>query len=133
MRNARAASAFAVGLVLLVTACGGTATSSDGPTRPSMRRDVIRNAELSELTVTNAYDAILRLRPSWFRTRGQTTPTGSSPIRVYVDGISGGDLERLRSFSLDRVREMRRISASDATTRWGTGHQQGAIELITRG
>jgi hypothetical protein len=84
---------------------------------------------MDEVAATSAYDAILRLRPAWLRTRGGS----EGDIRVYIDGVNAGDTQRLRVMSLDRVREMRRISASDATTRWGTGHTAGAIEVITRG
>lgn len=132
MRFARTATAFMASMVILTSACASGGASADGTDRPSTRRDIITQAELIDIAATNAYDAILRLRPAWFRTRGQAGTQGGG-IKVYIDGVNAGDLERLRVMSIDRVREMRRISASDATTRWGTGHTSGAIEVITRG
>jgi hypothetical protein len=34
--------------------------------------------------------------------------------------------------STDRVKEVRFLNARDATTRYGTGHPIGAIEITTR-
>jgi len=129
MRLARMATAFMVSFVVLTSACASSGTAADRSDRPSTRRDIISRAEMDEVAATSAYDAILRLRPAWLRTRGGS----EGDIRVYIDGVNAGDTQRLRVMSLDRVREMRRISASDATTRWGTGHTAGAIEVITRG
>lgn len=132
MLRARTTATLLATLALFTSGCASAGASADGEERRSTNRDIISRAELTEIAATNAYDAILRLRPSWFRTRGQTGTQGRG-IQVYIDGVNAGDLERLRVMSIDRIREMRRISASDATTRWGTGHSSGAIEVITRG
>ncbi len=124
-----------VAAMVLATGCssGGGTGGASGGAEPTSRRDVITRAELQETDVTNAYDAVQRLRPAWFRVRGTASTRGSSPIWVYIDGVRAGELERLRTISIERVRELRHISASDATIRWGTGHTSGAIEVITRG
>jgi hypothetical protein len=127
-------AAFAAA-ILIATGCssGGTGGDTTGAAEPTSRRDVITRAELDGSEVSNAYDAIQRLRPAWFRVRGTTSTRGSSQIWVYVDGVRLGELERLRTIPIERIRELRHISASDATIRWGTGHSSGAIEVITRG
>jgi hypothetical protein len=51
---------------------------------------------------------------------------------IYVNGMRAGPLEALRSISAVDVQEIRYISAADATTRWGTGHSGGVIEVRIR-
>jgi len=77
-------------------------------------------------------DAIRRLRPDWLRVRGATSTASGASIVVYVDGIRVGGTEALGSMSIEGVVELRRLSPTDATTRWGTGHSAGAIEVIRR-
>jgi hypothetical protein len=91
-------------------------------------RNVITAEELASLGgLGDVYDAIQRLRSTWFRTRSGTT----APV-VVIDNVRAGDLEMLRSISTQNVQQLRYISPSDATTRWGTGYTGGAIEVIMR-
>lgn len=84
---------------------------------------------------TNAYEVIERVRPSMLRRRttstGQGTGEGLS-IVAYVDEARSGDVESLRSISVGQIKEIRFISATDATQRWGTGHMNGVIQVISR-
>jgi hypothetical protein len=41
-------------------------------------------------------------------------------------------LSQLRTLSVDQIEQMEFVSASDATTRYGTGHPSGIIEVTTR-
>jgi hypothetical protein len=80
---------------------------------------------MAELDV---YQAIGRLRPAWLR----ISPQGASPV-VVVDGSPQmGGLEQLRSFQAADVTALEYMSASDATTRFGTGYSGGAILVTTR-
>jgi hypothetical protein len=51
---------------------------------------------------------------------------------VYIDGVRGASLDDLREVQADRVKECRFLNANDATTKYGTGHPAGAIEIITK-
>jgi len=49
-----------------------------------------------------------------------------------VDGRVRGELADLYGISIDDIETMRYLSASDATTRYGTGYIGGVIEVTTR-
>jgi hypothetical protein len=80
----------------------------------------------------SALDAVRTLRPAFLRTR----PTGSiqnqAPIVVYVDGVRRGGPETLAGIPAPVVGEIRYLKGNDATTRFGMGHENGAI-LVTTG
>lgn len=80
----------------------------------------------------NVYDAIARLRPTFLRSRGQSTLSGSGgDTRVYLDGQSYGEIGILKSMSLELVTQIRLLNAADATTRYGLNHTAGVIEVTT--
>ena len=76
---------------------------------------------------------IRRLRPAWLLARGQnsfTDPSAAYPI-VYIDEIRHGNLSTLNQIPATEILSMRFFNTADATTRWGTGHQSGAINIVT--
>lgn len=120
--------------MLLCLVCTLAACASTG-VRPSRSSDLITADEIEAASVSNAYDAIARLRPAFLRGRGQSsiqTPGSDLPI-VYVNGLRTGTIEHLRSIPAQDVQQIRYINATDATTRFGTGHTGGVIEVTTRG
>ena len=116
-------------LLLFLAAC---ATSSGG-TRRSSR--TITADEIAETSAISVHDAIRQLRPQWLTTRASPTmgSVGGEPPVVYVDGIREDDfrvMERLRANQVDEIRYM---SPTDATNRYGTNHRGGAILITTKG
>ena len=115
---------------------GGTAGAAPRPARGSL--NLITGAEIDAAgdDVVSAYELVLRLRPGMMRPRNQTAGnTGEGNVFgviAYADDIRLGDLEQLRSIMRGTVREIRYVSATDATTRWGTGHSNGVIQVITK-
>ena len=125
MRALPARSLFGtLSLVLALSACasaGGSGTRPAGSTP-----DRIVQEELATVSDLDAYDAVQRLRPSWLRTRANTPP----PV-LYINGSRyGNDLSGLRSLQARAIQQLERVSAQDATTRYGTGHLGGAV-LVT--
>jgi hypothetical protein len=114
--------------VILLAGCASGATRSGGPTGQA---DILTREELSGLTVTNAYEAIQQERQRWFRSyRGRgSLSLGEAPIWVYVNGVRRGDLEVLRNIMLENVARLAYVNPRDATTRWGTNHTSGCIEV----
>jgi hypothetical protein len=51
---------------------------------------------------------------------------------VYVDGRLFGGMRELHQIRASDVAIMRFLSAPDATTRFGTGHEGGAILIETK-
>ena len=80
-----------------------------------------------------AYDIIQRLRPQFLRTR----PSGSMqnknpvPIKVYVDGSFRGGTYILRELISHGIIDITYFNGSDATTRFGSDHENGAIVVRT--
>jgi hypothetical protein len=127
-------------LVLLaalgVAAC---AAASQGGQSGGRRSNVITAEEIASVTASNAYEVVQRLRSQWLVTRGVATTrdpsvegTPSGGIVVYLDGVRMGGVEALRDISVEQIRELRFIDAKDATTRYGTGHTSGVIEVYTK-
>jgi hypothetical protein len=89
------------------------------------RRDVITAEEIATRPdVTTAYDAIRNLRPAWRARTGM--------LMVYRDGVLIGGTETLQDIAVDQIKELRLLSGPDATTKYGTGNANGAIEVITK-
>jgi hypothetical protein len=116
--------ALAIALGTAGCASGG---GGGGSTRPAgATSDRIVQAELDAIPQMNAYLAMERLRSSWLRTRSGDAPT------LYVDGARRGSVQELQSIMSSEVGRMERLSASDATNRFGTGHSGGAILVTSR-
>ena len=115
-------------LVLPVAACATSARGTGGS------RDVITEEQIRSVSVSSAYELIQRLRPEMLQGRGRTSvsdPTAPYPV-VYVNGVRARGFDELRSIAATDVQEIRYINAADATTRYGTGHTSGVIEVRLR-
>jgi outer membrane cobalamin receptor len=122
-------------LFLLQLAVGVSTAEAQG----RRNRNVITQEEVEKSMATDAYDLIQKLRPAWFTRRGVASGQATADavggmddgVRVvaYVDGIRWADLSTL---TVERIKEVHYLNASDATTKYGTGHTSGAIEVITK-
>ncbi len=119
---------LALGLLLLAISACATSGGSSGPRRDA---NLITAEELTEYGTFTARDVIRRLRPRWLQSRGAGTGGPQTP-QVILDGSRLGGLDRLNSIQVSDVTEMRYLSASDATMRFGTNFPGGAIEITTR-
>jgi hypothetical protein len=113
----------------------GCASSGRAPESDSgSNRNLITRDQLDALPSITARDVIDRLHREWLRGRGGTiqSATGRVYPKVFVDGRPYGEIDVLVVFGTEAIQEIRYISASDATTRFGTGYPGGIINLITR-
>lgn len=100
--------------------------------RPSTR-GMITRVDLDQTSYASAYHAIESIRPNWLWRQGSATISSPDPFpTVYVDGVRRGDLDELHMIPADDVDTIALLSPADATTRWGTGHLAGAIDVKTR-
>ena len=116
--------------IALLSAC---VTGGAAGTPRTGRSDVISTEEISaSKDVVTAFDIVQRLRPQFLRGRG-TSPTGGAltPV-VYYDAMRLGTVDALRQIRAEQVKEIRFISATDATTRWGTNHESGVILVLSK-
>lgn len=115
-------------------AAGGCVTPGGSPARFS-GSDVIAFEEVRETSANDAYQVVQLLRPRWLRPRSapSLTNAGGGYARIYVDNVPlDGGTRALSTVPVGDIREIRYISPSDATTRFGTGHAGGVIMVLTR-
>ena len=133
MRVFRAAVSILAVAVTAGCASGGTSGSS----APRHAQNVITADELETVDVNDAYQAVQRLRPQFLTsTRGPTrmrsgAGTAEAGIQVYLNDQRVGGVTALQQIPKNDVKEIRFLSASEATTRYGTGNTSGAI-VVTR-
>ena len=120
--------------VLVLAGCGAAATASRGGNSNLIANERLREAAAEGL---NAYQVIERNRPQWLRA-GRAAPTlgyakgGAAFARVMLDGVRYGEINDLRRLNTVEVESIGYMSASDATTRFGTGYSGGAILVRMR-
>lgn len=127
MRFARSSRVL---LALFAITLGSTACASGGGAGGVRRGSSTRITaeELDSVAELDLFAAISRLRPQWLRpgTRGQL------PEVVLNGSHQPGGAEMLRNIRASDASELEYMSASDATTRYGTGFTGGAIVVTTR-
>lgn len=130
------------GLAVAVSgaACGRTTSFAnsapsgerpEGPWSPDeLERTEIEERGRSDVT---AMSLIRRLRPGWLRARGPNSfnDPGAQFPRVYIDEVRHGELGTLYQIPVSEIYGIQFFSTSDATTRWGTGHPAGVINIVT--
>jgi hypothetical protein len=95
---------------------------------------VISTDEIAAVTAMTASDVVHQLRPNWLRSRGPVSTsrvTPEVPI-IYIDEVRSSDPNTLERIPKQIVFEIRYLSGTDATTRFGMGHGGGAILVRTR-
>lgn len=138
-----------VGTLLTGYAPAALAQSSQSMDTRTNSRSVITTAEIEKFDPSaSVHDLVHALRRSWLNV--QTTslretptivaqgkqealviPASDATLLVYLDNVKIGGIEELRSLNLTGVLEVRYYNAGQATGRWGSGHEHGAIEVIT--
>lgn len=119
---------FVVPACVALGACVSTLSSQVASGPPASR--VLRAGEIATVHVRTAYEAVQQLRPQFLRwTRG---PEHSADgLVVYVDGVRRGGVEELNHLPAALVREIRFLTAMEATTLYGMGHTVGALDIRT--
>ncbi len=118
-------------LVALFAACGPR-PGSDTPTPVRRNEDILYAEEIASARVSDAYEAILSLRPRFLAARGMTNIHGGSGLRVVVDGLTQPGVDALRSVRADEIVYVRYLSATEATTYWGGGFTTPVVYVLTR-
>lgn len=129
---------------------GSTTAPGAVPTlTPGARdRSVLTREEIALSGANNAYELIQSLRGEWLRsqrgvnqwsesargtvTREEAAITPGAPrTLVYMNTTRLGGIETLRDISLFELQRVEFIGPQEATTRYGTGHEHGVIQLWT--
>ena len=111
----------------LMIGFAGCASGSGGGggSRSSSNRLVA--ADMANQQELDLHQAIRQLRGRWLTSRGRGTPN------VHVDGgARQGGVQELQNIRVSEVQEVEFMGAADATLRFGTGYEAGAILVTTR-
>jgi hypothetical protein len=113
-------------LVIGLSGCASSGGSSGTSGRGGDPNQLTEEALLEHQSL-DVYSVIQQLRPRWLTSRGRGT------IKVIVDGSPRMDgFQDLRSMRVSDVQEIEYLNAANATTRFGTGYDAGAIMIRTR-
>jgi len=125
--------------VALVLACASGGVPDPTVTANTRRTSILSAEEIenAHADVTNAYDAIARLRPNWLLphgiTSGQNNGAGTEYAQVYVDGQSYGDINTLRGIPAYHVGSVRYWDVTQAGARFGIrAGSSGVIEIAMK-
>jgi len=121
-----------VSLLVTIAACasaGGGAGGGSGGDPNVLTAAEISSAKAGE---ASAYEAIQRLRPQFFRTRGRLGSEPGGDVSVSVDGGPLSTLDALRNVPATTVKEIRYLSANDAAQRYGVRAYSGPVILVTQ-
>ncbi len=127
---------LSVFIILPLLSCTSSSSRSD---QNSSGYDVISEEEILEAVekrpIQNAYELIEFLRPRYFRSRPQQSLSRgvlqSEPI-VYLNNSRFGRIRELYNINYRQIAEIKYLRSSEATQRFGMGHEGGAILISTR-
>ena len=127
-------------VLFVVGACAsGSSAPAAGPAPSSMHRDpnVITQAELVDPAVRemSVYEAIQRLRPNFFSTRGTQTIANqgsgeSGLVHASIDNAGVVELDQLKRIRSSSVIEIRLLSPAAAMQRFGGSSKSGAVITV---
>ena len=102
--------------------------------RPVLSRNILTSAEIDKTNAVSALDAVRSLRPHFLNTRGSQSIQDPTPIQpvVYLDGMRLGPPSTMAMINASSVMTIEYISSIEASSRFGLGHQGGAILVSTR-
>ena len=94
---------------------------------------MIAAEEIGPNSGANAFEVVRVLRPEWLLHLGEEAfdDPRTDNIGVYLDEVRIGGLEALLEVSTTVIEAIRFIPATLATARWGYGHTQGVIQVVT--
>lgn len=119
--------------VLLAPPAGLPPQDPPKPPKPTKHPDLITRQEIEALPeARTAFELVTRLRPNWLNTRQGSITLPQGDVVVYVNEVRRGGPEALREVDRLQVAEIRRVRGIDATTRFGTDHEHGAILVKLR-
>jgi len=142
---------FIFGLLLTLAACASGAGGGSGTGGPP---DLITQEQIDEASLDSALDVIRRYRPRWLQPARAPAATGAGVVplvarpgmpqrrdalvandvypTVFRDGVRLGEISSLESIDPRTVASIRLLSAADASTKYGSGHDGGVIEVVGR-
>ena len=110
---------FAVVAASAFVACTTLAISND-PLHPARFRGApLTRGEFAALNVSNAAEAIGRLRPEFLRGSGLLPPAGNPELAVYENDVYSGDASALSMIPVAAIDSISFLDPVSAYTRFG--------------
>lgn len=104
-----------------------SASSATAPSKTKNDRNLLVTADLTEpQQQLSAYEVVQQLRPNWLHGSGAMT-TGSRGLTVFMDGTNYGSLSTLKDVRMYELIDIKYLSASEASNRYGTGYEGGVL------
>lgn len=140
-------AATVVGVLSAGVSTSALAQHVEGRARSS--RSEISAAEIQKYgTNGSIHDLVHALRRRWLNVQqmsiretptvtpggksgARMTPAGDATLLVYLDRTRVGDIEALKSLPIAGAVAVRYYTPAEALRRWGSGHEHGAIEVVT--
>ena len=124
-------------LALAVAVTASAACSASAPygfhratAAPIPPRDFLGEAEIRGAHASTAYEAIMRLRPTYVT--WQRVTTGNERRLVYVDGMLMGGLDVLRTMPAADIHEVRLLTAVSGAYGYALNNSGGALVITTK-
>lgn len=128
----RSARTLGLALTLLLASCAtaGTAGMAGGGSSSG----ALTAQDLAASSQEDLYTALQHLRPLWLQVRGgKGSLQEAATLSVFVDGLQQQEgVQFLRTLRTVDVQEVRYLTATEATTRYGTNMTGGALEIVTK-
>lgn len=129
--------------MLLAAAIAVTLMGMSAEAQKRGDRYTINRVDIEEAgnAITNADDAVRRLRPQWLRgPMGRMSSSGADGTMgavateaiLYIDDKRQPNLEQLRTVPAAQIEELKFMDQNRAIQMLGPGHEAGAIMVRTR-
>jgi hypothetical protein len=79
-----------------------------------------------------AAQAVQGLRSGWLRLRSPAGINSAGQVWVYQDGMRLGGVEVMTNLSTAEIEMIEYVDGIRASQRWGLGHENGVINVISR-
>lgn len=110
------------------------ANAAERPRPRRRNRNVITREEIAATHLSDAHSVVQRLRPDWFRLRGNGGSTVTAPaVLVYVDSSLEGDVATLRGMAAESIMEIRYYDSKAAAMQFGQGNGSTVIVVVYGG
>jgi hypothetical protein len=86
-------------------------------------------AEIARAGVATAYEAVFRLRPRFFATRGSKMFSATRQPSVFVDEVRAGGTDALRLIHAAEIDQIRLFEPWEAESHFGSGNFDGVIAV----
>jgi hypothetical protein len=109
----------------------GCATAGEG-VRSAQDRSELTREDIERAGYRNALELVQTERPHWLRSRGRTSLMYEAELVVYLDGVRLGGPATLGQIHPIDIQTIRYYDSREAQYRFGVGHTQGALEIVSR-